>query len=451
MAGLSRRAVVAAGLAVVLAAGCAPGSDDGAADEPSPDTNGTGATDPSELGDVTLVVWDQEVRGGQDEQIEELNAAFQEQYPNITIDRVSRSFEDLQTTLQLALTGDDAPDVVQANNSRSGMGAFVEAGLLLPLDDYAAQYGWEERFPESVRAVASYSDDGRTFGEGNLYGLGQQGELVGVYYNKAKLEELGIDVPTTWEEFLEAVSTASEAGEVALPFGNLDQWPGIHVYGAVMNREVPTEEIRDLGYGREGADWTSAENAAAAEQIMQWVDAGYFTDGFNGTGYDPVWQDFGAGTGVFLIAGSWLLPDLDEALGDDLGFMLPPPRDGEEPIATGATSLPFAIVADSPNPDAAAAYVDFITNEDAMEVVAEKGLIPSVDVDAAAQSPAQEEMFEAWRTVSGEDGLVPYLDWATPTFYDTMAAALQEMLAGQITPEEYLQRLQDDYTAFVSG
>jgi raffinose/stachyose/melibiose transport system substrate-binding protein len=53
--------------------------------------------------------------------------------------------------------------------------------------------------------------------------------------------------------------------------------------------------------------------------------------------------------------------------------------------------------------------------------------------------------------VTSQDGLVPYLDWATPTFYDTIAAALQEMLGGQITPEEYLQRLQDDYSAFVGG
>ena len=42
-------------------------------------------TDISGVEDQTLVVWDQEVRGGQNEQMERLNEAFMEKYPNITI------------------------------------------------------------------------------------------------------------------------------------------------------------------------------------------------------------------------------------------------------------------------------------------------------------------------------------------------------------------------------
>jgi raffinose/stachyose/melibiose transport system substrate-binding protein len=442
-------AAVAAGLAAVLVAACAPGEDtDDGAEEPA----ATVETNPAEMGEVTLVVWDQEVRGGQNQQIEQLNESFQDEYPNITIDRVSRSFEDLQATLQLALTGDDAPDVAQANNGRADMGAFVEAKLLKPLDDYAEAYGWDERFPDSVRAVASYTPDGATFGEGSLYGVAQQGELVGVFYNKAKLQQLGIEVPQTWEEFLAALDTAKAAGEVPLPFGNLDQWPGIHVYGAVMNQHVPIEEVRDLGFGREGADWASAENMEAAEEIVGFAESGYFTKGFNGAGYDPVWADFSKGTGVFLIAGSWLLADLQAAMGDDLGFMLPPPPEGQDPVATGSTSLPFVISAASENADAAAAYIDYITSPDAMAVVAEKGLVPSVDAAGQeTQSPAQEEVFAAWETVTGEDGLAPYLDWATPTFYDTVTAGIQELLGGGLPPDQFLQQLQRDYSAFVGG
>src|ERR1700754_323631 len=100
------RTISAAAAVALLIGACAPGDDgdDGASDAP---TSGDVATDPSELGDVTLTVWDQEVREGQTEQIEALNAAFQEAYPNITIERVSRSTDDLRTTLRLALSGDD--------------------------------------------------------------------------------------------------------------------------------------------------------------------------------------------------------------------------------------------------------------------------------------------------------------------------------------------------------
>jgi raffinose/stachyose/melibiose transport system substrate-binding protein len=451
MARIFHRAVVGAGLVTLVLAACAPGDDgdESAESEQTPESTG----EPAEIDEeVTLIVWDQEVRGGQNEVMEELNTAFMDEYPNITIERVSRSFEDLQTTLPLALTGDDAPDVVQANNGRPIMGAFVEAGLLVPLDDYAGQYGWTERFPESVRATASYSPDGVTFGEGSLYGLAQQGELVGVFYNKAKLDELGIEVPQTWEEFVAAAETASEAGEVALPLGNIDQWPGIHVYGAVMNRHVPTEDIRHLGFGSAGADWTSEENMAAAEEIVSMADAGLFNEGFNGADYDTVWAEFAEGNGVFLIAGTWLLADLVDAMGDDLGFMLPPPREGQPNVATGATSLPFAITSAAENPDAAALYLDFITSPEAMQLVTEQGMFPSVDAGSQqTQNQAQADVFAAWETVTADDGVVPYLDWATPNFYDTIAAAIQELLGGQLEPDAFLQRLQDEYSSYVGG
>jgi raffinose/stachyose/melibiose transport system substrate-binding protein len=52
------------------------------------------------------------------------------------------------------------------------------------------------------------------------------------------------------------------------------------------------------------------------------VDKGYFNNGFNGQGYDPAWQDFGKGNGVFLITGSWLTADLKKALtGEGLPLM----------------------------------------------------------------------------------------------------------------------------------
>lgn len=78
---------------VALLSACAP-SGGGAKTPESQDAAESGAateivTDISGLPEQTLTVWDQEIRGGQNEQIERLNAAFMEKYPNITIDRVS--------------------------------------------------------------------------------------------------------------------------------------------------------------------------------------------------------------------------------------------------------------------------------------------------------------------------------------------------------------------------
>ncbi|MEV4360584.1 extracellular solute-binding protein [Nonomuraea sp. NPDC049625] len=444
-------AVLAASALAITA--CAPGSSAPPAATSAQPSASAVRTDAAALGNVTLTIWDQEVRGGQAAQMKQLNDAFQAKYPNIKINRVSRSFDDLNTTLRLALSGNEPPDIVEANNGRSSMGAFVKAGQLRPLDAYAEAYGWKKRYPPSVLRYSSYSADGKTFGEGNLYGLPQVGEVVGIFFNKAKLTKLGLQPPATWADFDAALAKAKAAGEVPMQLGNLDKWPAIHVFGTVQSRGVPADQISTLAFGRKGASWNTPENTKAAEELVGWVDKGYFNKGFNGQGYDPAWQAFGKGEGVFLIGGTWLLADVQKALGKDLGFMLPPGATaGAPPVATGGTGLPFAITAKSPNPDAAAAYIDFITNADAMKVLTTTGNLPVADT-AQQSVPAgpQQDVFTAFGTVTAKDGLVPYLDYATPTFADTLGAALQDLLAKKQTPQEFLATLEKDYKTFVES
>ncbi len=447
---ISKRRLLGVGLATALlaaTAACAPGQEGGKGTETDADEV---KTDIGDLGDVTLTVWDQEVRGGQAEQIEALNQAFMDEHPNVTIDRTKRSFSDLQRTLRNAITSDEAPDVVQANNGRSDMGAFVENGLLQSLDGYAEAYGWTERFPESVRSLASYSDDGATFGEGNLYGLPQVGELVGVWYNKAKLDELGLEVPETTADFEEALQTASEADELPIQFGNLDGWPGIHDYGFVQNQYVAREEIRNLGFGREGASWTSEANTQSARTFTDWVDSGYFTPEFNAVGYDPAWQAFAGGEGVFLVAGTWLQADLADAMGDDVGFFLPPVGESGERAVTGGTGLPFSITDASDDADVAAAYIDFITSDEAMQMIQEAGNLPVVGGSSDEAEGVAAEVLDAWTTAGEEDALVPYLDYATPDFYDLLTAQVQKLGNGSVSSEEFLGTLEEEYSGFVS-
>ena len=449
---MRRPHLAAVALTALVIAACAPGSGSAGGDGETPEGSAEVNTDPASLGEVTLTVWDQEVRGGQDAQIEALNAAFQAQYPNITIERVSRSFEDLQATLRLAITDDEPPDVVQANNGRADMGAFVEAGLLANLDPYREAYGWAERYPESVLSYSSYTEDGATFGEGSLWGLPQMGEVVGFYYNKALLSQLGIDVPVTWDDLDAALAAAKAAGQLPLQFGNLEAWPGIHLFGAVQSRYTPADQIRDLGFGRPGAEWTTEENLQAAQTLVDWVDAGYVTPDFNGITPDDAWQAFAQGEGVFMLGGTWLIADLMSAMGDNVGFTVLLGADSDMPVATGGTSLPFAITEASENPDASAAYIDFITSSDAMKTVTEKGNLPIVEAsEQQLSAPLQEEAFAAWDAVTGGDGLLPYLDYATPNSFDLLTAQVQAFMAGETEPSQFLEQLQAEYESFVGG
>jgi len=446
----TRAAGVFAAALVLLVAACTPGSQN--AGQPPRNADRAVRTDIAALGPVTLTVWDQEVRGGQNEQMEKLNAAFHQRYPNVTLKRVSRSFDDLATTLRLAISGNEVPDVVQANNSRAEMGAFVAANQLLSLEPWAKVYGWHERYPASVKQYVSYSSDGKQFGQGNLYGLPQVGEVVGVYYNQAELDRLGIAVPRTWDDFEVALGKAKAAGATPIELGNLEKWPALHVFGTVQDQLVPPDQVTTLAFGRSGASWNTPENLQVARKIADWVRAGYFNAGVNGIANDQAWQAFSRGGSVFLIGGSWLAPDLRAAMGDKVRFIAPPPRAGRPVSATGGTGLPFAITSRAAQPDAAAAYLDYITNTDAMKVLTATGNLPVVDT--AAQQPPDRvsgDLFTAFAAAAnGQGKLLPYLDYATPTMSDTMGAALQDLLGGAKTPEQFLDTVQADYAAFVA-
>ncbi|XVX21013.1 extracellular solute-binding protein [Actinomycetota bacterium] len=449
--------LVAVGSLVGVAglAACAPGSG-GSADSPSSSASGSASvsTDAAALGKVELTVWDQEVRGGQAAQIKELNDAFQKKYPNITLKRVTRSTDDLGTTLKLALSGNTPPDVFQSNNGRPDMGSYVKAGQLKSLDDYAKAYGWDKRYPESVRQYSSYTPDGKTFGSGSLYGLPQVGEVVGIYINTKNLKEAGVETPATWADLEKSLETikAKRVGEAPLVLGNLDKWPAIHVFGDVQAQNAKAEDIRKLGFGQEGASWKTPENTKAAETIQTWVDKGYLDKDANGLGYDPAWQAFAKGKGTYLIAGTWLQADLAKAMKNDVTFILPPPAEaGGSPVATGGTGIPWAIANKSKNPDAAAAYINFITSADAMKVLAKTENLPVAETaEQTAPAGLGKDVFTAFGTIVEKDGLVPYLDYATPTFSDTLGAALQDLIAKKATPEQFLDTLEKDYSAFVA-
>ncbi|NSC24896.1 extracellular solute-binding protein, partial [Streptomyces albus subsp. chlorinus] len=402
-------------------------------------------------GKVTLTVWDQQIRGGQNAAIERLNKQFEEKYPNVRIKRVARGFNDLKKTLKLALSGDNPPDVVQANQGYSDMVAFAHAGMLTPLDSYAGLYGWNTRFPQTLLNLNRVSADGSRFGTGQLYGISQEGEYIGVYYNKKVLRKAGVEPPRTWQEFTGALPKLKKAGQLPVQFGNLDKYPAIHTFGVLQSQAAGSAEpVRETVFGR-GEGFDTDATRQAARTLADWAEKGYIPKGANGKGYDDAAKQFADGKGAFLVTGTWQLADLRKPMGDDLGFMPPPPARGKPPVTTGGEGLPWSLTSKSDHPEVAAAYLDFLTGEHASNVMAEEGVLPVVPGKAAGKTDpgsAGGQMIAGWKKLNAADGLVPYLDYTTPTFYDTLSADLQGVLSGSVAPGRLAARMQKEYEDF---
>lgn len=94
---------------------------------------------------------------------------------------------------------------------------FVIPGLatdekLVPLDDlyekYAADYGLDD-ISESMRQGMSY--------DGKLYALPMQAQMFVMAYRADIFEELGLDVPTTFPEMIEAAEAIKASGQMEYP------------------------------------------------------------------------------------------------------------------------------------------------------------------------------------------------------------------------------------------
>jgi raffinose/stachyose/melibiose transport system substrate-binding protein len=439
---------VVAAVAAALAVACTPGGSTHAPSVPPPPAR-TGVPD---TGPITLTVWDQEsgrVSGVWDR----LNAAFEQRYPNVTVRRVKRDFSELKTLLRLAISGPHPPDVVEVNQGWPDMGQLVKAGLLLPLNNYAQAYGWTDRVSPNVLAVSSWSPDGKEFGSGNLYGYTTMGEILGVYYDRAKLADLGLAVPSTFADFEHDLAVAKQAGQIPIMFGNNDAFPGIHEYAVVQDQMANVRDLTDFIFGsRAGSpSFDTPANVQAATTLQDWVRKGYFEPGFGGGGYQTAVNDFAKGQGVFMITGNWIVGDLG-ADNTDFGFFpMPPVHAGDPPVSTGGAGFPLSITAGSTHPDAAAAYIDWMTSDQASDLLLPTGQIPLHTGGASTgvqPGTVLADVVAAVRRVSEADGVVPYEDWATPTFYDTMTASIQELMALRITPQEFVAKVEQDYADF---
>lgn len=439
-------------LTLVVAACSTPGAEDDpgtstTSSSTSESTEGTSA--PSDDNEpVTLTVAGD---SGEEKTLELAKAQFEADHPNVTVDINLKGFDDHVSTINLTLAGDTAPDVAQGNQGYGVDAQLVSAGLILSLDDYAARYGWLDRFSAGSIAEFRWSEDGTKFGVGPLWGISPVSEDIGVYYNKAKLVELGLDVPATFEDFEAALAASHAAGELPIQLGNADQWPGIHLWSLIEGIFVPAADTRDWIFGTAGASFESAERKQAADKLVEWVDAGYFGSDFNGVGYDDATTKFAAGEGLFFPVGTWQTNTLADNMGDAAGFMPMPAPSGTTLVGGGSLGLGWHISSKTADPDLAAEFIALLVSEEFTDDLVSVNRVPAQTTDAQPQTVLLAEVIAGVGRVLADDGQTFYHDWATPTMYDAIAPELQKLLGGATSSEEFLAAVQGDWASFIEG
>jgi raffinose/stachyose/melibiose transport system substrate-binding protein len=398
--------------------------------------------------DVTLIVWDNFIREAEQPMIEAWNATFEAAHPGVTIQREAYDTPDLALIEPRELSQDSGPDVAMINQGTTNMGALVAAGLLLPLNDYADQYDWWSRYGMGLHGRNSVTDDGLHVGSGSLYGMSVTSEVVAVFYNKDIFAQVGIEVPTTWEDLEAALAAIKAAGFVPVTFGNLEGWPGIHTYGALAHVYSDINDINSMIYRNEGGTFQTEGNLEGATTFVDWIDQGYLSPGFAGMDNDTgALGEFTSGQSAMWLAGSWNSGSISAALGEEnVGYFLLPSPIGDDVAPTiGGIGLGYGIRAGSPNADLAAEYIDFVTSSEAANVLFDNGYLPAIAIDPSklTEGTLTADLVHAWETISAADKVGQYFDWTLPD----IASRIQELAAKQVTPEEFVNNVEADYVA----
>jgi raffinose/stachyose/melibiose transport system substrate-binding protein len=228
----------------------------------------------------------------------------------------------------------------------------------------------------------------------------------------------------------------------------------MHEVSAGQHLLVTPEYINNFVYGVNNVTFDTPENQEAARIMQDWVDKGYFTEGFSGIGYDDSNKLFKAGEGAMTITGSWLTGELITDTDQEFGFFLLPANPDQTRLAIGGVGVPFAIRKTTANADLAAEYLDWMVSPRAAELWAQAGLLPAMPL-AEGTTLEEGSLFNdtmvAWNTINKENAVGHYIDWATPTFYDTIVAELQKLFGKVTAPAAFTAAVQVDYAAFLAG
>lgn len=428
----SKYLLAAAGVlaTTALLAGCAPGAAAGSSTGSEPVSTDLGSAK------VTLNLISTPESGAA---TKATIAGFEKLHPNITVKYSQTNYNDYNKSVNLALASKEAPDIALLN----AVANTVKDKLVLDLDPYAKAYNWSTVFPSNELDQWRVASDGSTLGSGGaLYAAPAGFSIVGLYYNKKIATQLGIDsAPKTLDALEADMAKAKAAGQVPLQLGN-SQGHASFILQSIGQSIEGAPTANKWVFGDKGNDFNTPGNVTGATKLSEWAKDGYFPTSANGTDLQGAVNNFISGQGLFFVDGNWDAATIDKGLGSDAGFTYFP---GAKATGIG-TSVAYAISSKSRNPNAAAAFLNYLHSKNASKQQFAQGFMPD-DPTAANPTPGslQADIVAAWAAVAEDNGLVGFNNNATATMNDTLTSSTQELIAAKTTVPQFISMIQTDW------
>lgn len=402
---------------------------------PSASNAGTGSADELEAaleagGELTYWSWTPSA--------EAQVAAFEEEYPNVDVKLVNAGTNTEEyTKLQNAITaGSGAPDVAQVEYY--AIPQFALSDSLVDLAPYGFADLEDQYTPGPWGAV--------TVGDA-IYGLPQDSGPMAMFYNATVFDQYGIEVPTTYDEYVAAAETLHAAN------------PDAYITSDTGDAGFATSMIWQAGGQPFKADGTDVTIDLQDEGSKKWADSwNRLVDG-GLLATTPGWSDewyraLGDGTIATLLTGAWMPGVLESSVPEAAGDwrVAPMPTYDGTPVTAENGGGGQVVLKQSKNPALAAAFLKWLNSDPAsIEVFLASGGFPATTADLESDEflnkapdyfggqKINEVLVDAANNVPSGWQYLPYQVYANSIFGDTVGQSY--LNAGDLN--EGLQTWQD--------
>jgi multiple sugar transport system substrate-binding protein len=357
------RAVAGVATAILMFSACSSGATQSPTtgsspgDGASPSAEGSVAApstawDPQSVtGTVILSGW--QSTGAEGEALQATLDAFEEAYPNITLD-----YQPVATAYPEAMaakfSAGEPPDLFYVDSSLAQ--DWIDQGVLEPLDAMAAERGFDtsQFFPGYLDAFKGP--------DGQVYGFPKDGNTLAMAYNVDMLEAAGVEPPTNWEELQAAAEALTTGDQRALCLNHsLDRALAfIYQDGGSLLSEDKTEN--------------TADSPEVAEAIQTYL--GFFANDQGARagdlGDDWCGKSLGEEKVAMIFEGGWLDPYMTSTY-PDVNYEWAPMPEGTEQATLGFT-VSYSIGTDSANKDPAWVLLQYLTGPEGMAKWTEGGI-----------------------------------------------------------------------------
>ena len=370
--------------------------------------------------------------------IEDKIAQYEEEHPDIDIVVESAQNDPYKEKLKVVVGGDDCPDIFF-----SWCGEFTERfireDLILDLTPYLeADQEWKDSLMESQ--MVNYTLD-----DGMVYGIPFRLDAKLFFYNIDQFEEAGVEVPTTFDELIEACKKLQDAGLTPIAYGNQEKWPASHYIGTI-NQMTVSDEVRAKDYTPTTGEFTDPGYQEALEYYEQLIP--YFNENSNGIAADMARTNFCMGNGAMYYAEVIEIPYInnpDTGINPDLNFgMFKFPEiegAGNPNILTGVPEG-FVVSSKTEYPDECVEFLKWFLGKDVGTEQAQtigwfnasKGTTEGVE---------DQSLLDAYDVITSAEKMGPWFDNALySTLCDEYLTDVSDLTNGDTTPEEAMTKIQ---------